>query len=218
MEFDSRAEASISEPGMLGAGSNSTAGASGASSRGSDATVYLIHLKSFAGMGTAAIECVSGCSCSKRTLDGTWDTPASLQQMRKFAVRGAAPSLLGPTRSTACAHMPARQEESSCTSAVGTWCAWAGSSLHDLTPHACPQLLAEAAATTNCIRAPALQVSQHPRCRVRVTVRSRPGAVPQQGHKVALLGLLVSHFPLRMSMSQQGSVELMSQRTAGSTA
>lgn len=31
---------------------------------------------------------------------------------------------------------------------------------------------------------PPLQVTQHAQCRVRVTVRKEPGAVPQQGHKV----------------------------------
>ncbi|KAL4423775.1 hypothetical protein ABPG75_001076 [Micractinium tetrahymenae] len=150
VEFDSRADASREGPGNSSAsssigGSSSSTGKGGGSS-GGDATVYLIHLKSFEGMGTAAIECVAGCSCSRRTLDGTWDTPASLQQMRKFTV------------------------------------------------------------------------SQHPRCRVRISVRSVPGEVPQKGHKVALFGLLVSHYPLKMSMSQQGSVELMAQRTAGSAA
>lgn len=33
-----------------------------------------------------------------------------------------------------------------------------------------------------------LQVSQHPRCRVRLRIMGRPGAVPQEGHKVRQLG------------------------------
>ncbi|KAL4429381.1 hypothetical protein ABPG77_005155 [Micractinium sp. CCAP 211/92] len=42
------------------------------------------------------------------------------------------------------------------------------------------------------------QVSQHARCRVRVTVRKEPGAVPQEGHKVTLTAIMVSHFPIRL--------------------
>lgn len=42
------------------------------------------------------------------------------------------------------------------------------------------------------------QVSQHQRCRVRVTVRKQPGAVPQEGHKVTLTAIMVSHFPIRL--------------------
>lgn len=43
-----------------------------------------------------------------------------------------------------------------------------------------------------------LQVSQAVRCRIRVTVSPDPGGVPQAGHKVALLGLMVSHFPINI--------------------
>lgn len=72
LEFDSRAA------------SGARSGDGGRSSSG--ATAYLVHLKSFEGMGTAAIECASGCTCSRRILDGTWANPASLQQIRKFTV------------------------------------------------------------------------------------------------------------------------------------
>lgn len=50
---------------------------------------------------------------------------------------------------------------------------------------------------------PAPQVSQHARCRIRVQVSSRPGEAPQEGHKVSLMGLLVSHFPLRRTTSME---------------
>lgn len=113
MEFDSRAEASSRAANRTGAGSNST-NCSGGSGRGGVASVYLIHLKSFAGMGTAAVECVSGCSCTRRTLDGTWDTPASLQQMRKFTVRGLRPAppaqMLARTRKQVLLHAAREQE------------------------------------------------------------------------------------------------------------
>ena len=48
------------------------------------------------------------------------------------------------------------------------------------------------------VATPSLQVSQHERCRVRVTVTKQPGSVPQEGHKVALLGLIVSFFPVNI--------------------
>lgn len=50
---------------------------------------------------------------------------------------------------------------------------------------------------------PAPQVSQHARCRIRVQVSSSPGEAPQEGHKVSLMGLLVSHFPLRRTTSME---------------
>ncbi|KAI7841869.1 hypothetical protein COHA_004398 [Chlorella ohadii] len=42
------------------------------------------------------------------------------------------------------------------------------------------------------------KVSQHADCRVRVRVMSQAGSVPQEGHKVSLMGLMVSHIPIRM--------------------
>lgn len=48
------------------------------------------------------------------------------------------------------------------------------------------------------------QVTQHERCRVRVTVRQEAGASPQAGHKVALMGLIVSHFPVRLTPKEEG--------------
>lgn len=34
---------------------------------------------------------------------------------------------------------------------------------------------------------------------MRVTVLAQPGAVPQQGHKVQLLAVMVSHFSVRLT-------------------
>lgn len=53
---------------------------------GGEASIYLTHLKSYEGMGTASVECVSGCKCGKTLLDGTWETQSSLMQNLIFKV------------------------------------------------------------------------------------------------------------------------------------
>ena len=50
------------------------------------ASVYLSHLKSYEGMGTAQVACVSGCQCKKTVLDGTWEQQATLMQIHRFPV------------------------------------------------------------------------------------------------------------------------------------
>lgn len=40
---------------------------------------------------------------------------------------------------------------------------------------------------------PRPQASQHERCRFRVTVSNATGAVPQEGHKVMLVAVMVIH-------------------------
>lgn len=52
------------------------------------------------------------------------------------------------------------------------------------------------------------QVSQHERCRVRVTVASKPGRVAQKGHKVTMMAIMVSHFPIRLSRYQDQTEQL----------
>ena len=52
-----------------------------------------------------------------------------------------------------------------------------------------------------------MQVSQHERCRVRITVSEEAGAVPQQGHKVSLSGLLVTHFPVRLQSKRMAAAD-----------
>ena len=52
-----------------------------------------------------------------------------------------------------------------------------------------------------------MQVSQHGRCRVRITVQEEAGEVPQQGHKVSLSGLLVTHFPVRLQSKRMAAAE-----------
>ena len=56
--------------------------------RDAKAIVYIMHLKSYEGMGAADVTCVSGCTCGPFKLDGTWTTPASLQRMLKMQVGG----------------------------------------------------------------------------------------------------------------------------------
>lgn len=46
----------------------------------------LSHLASYQGMGTAAVECVSGCRCKRNVLDGTWERDASLFTIMRFHV------------------------------------------------------------------------------------------------------------------------------------
>ncbi|KAL4421416.1 hypothetical protein ABPG75_010707 [Micractinium tetrahymenae] len=94
---------------------------------GPPAEVSLSFLRSYEGMGTADVACVSGCSCKAVTLDGTWEKRVSLQSILQF---------------------------------------W---------------------------------VTRHPRCRVRVTISDRPGAVPQDGHKVSLTAVMVSHWAIRLN-------------------
>jgi len=46
----------------------------------------LSHLASYQGMGTALVECVSGCKCERNILDGTWGREASLFTVMRFHV------------------------------------------------------------------------------------------------------------------------------------
>ncbi|KAL4422911.1 hypothetical protein ABPG75_009108 [Micractinium tetrahymenae] len=98
-------------------------GAANCTLAAAQAAVLLGHLRSYAGMGTAAIQCRSGCSCRPSTLDGTSASRASVFKIHSF------------------------------------------------------------------------KVTQHRRCRFRVTVSKEPGATPQQGHKVMLAAIMVAHTP-----------------------
>lgn len=51
--------------------------------------VSLSYLKSYRGMGTADVACVSGCTCEPQLLDATWETEVSLQQILQFWVSQA---------------------------------------------------------------------------------------------------------------------------------
>lgn len=56
---------------------------------GADTVVWLAYLRSYQGMGTALISCVSGCTCEPAVLDGTWQRRASLFWMTRFPVSGS---------------------------------------------------------------------------------------------------------------------------------
>ncbi|KAL4421052.1 hypothetical protein ABPG77_007527 [Micractinium sp. CCAP 211/92] len=114
-------------------------------SHGNWASVYLSHLKSYEGMGTARVACVSGCHCQKTILDGTWEQQATLMQIHGF------------------------------------------------------------------------KVTQHAQCRVRVTVSKKPGTVPQEGHKVTLMAIMVSHYPLRMDTFDRTAEEVAASVTGPTT-
>ena len=47
---------------------------------------------------------------------------------------------------------------------------------------------------------------------MRVTVLDKPGEVPQEGHKVSLSALMVSHFPVRLTVYEK-QVEVLHQAT-----
>ncbi|EFN58310.1 hypothetical protein CHLNCDRAFT_142315 [Chlorella variabilis] len=107
---------------------------------GGDTVVWLAHLRSYRGMGTALIECVSGCTCAPAKLDGTWQRRASLFWMTRFIV------------------------------------------------------------------------TQHRRCRVRVTVLDEAGEFPQEGHKVTLVAVMVAHLDLAQSGTLANVQELQNMR------
>ncbi|PSC71318.1 hypothetical protein C2E20_5316 [Micractinium conductrix] len=54
------------------------------------------------------------------------------------------------------------------------------------------------------------QVTQHKKCRVRITVRPEPGEVPQKGHKVTLTAIMVSHFPIRLKTYEDQAEQVAS--------
>ncbi|PSC68705.1 hypothetical protein C2E20_7769 [Micractinium conductrix] len=92
-------------------------------------TVSLVYLRSYQHMGTARIECVSGCRCSPVELDSTWTRTAKLMER--------------------------------------------------LT----------------------MQVTQHRHCRLRVTLLDEPGVAPSDGHKVKLMAIMVTSFPIRLGLA-----------------
>jgi hypothetical protein len=59
-----------------------------AGTRARRTSLVLSHLKSYTGMGTAAVECVSGCSCERSTLDGTTPSHVSIFKTHSFKVGG----------------------------------------------------------------------------------------------------------------------------------
>ncbi|KAL4419481.1 hypothetical protein ABPG77_008283 [Micractinium sp. CCAP 211/92] len=126
------------EPGSwaeLEVDSRPGSGAIGANA--SNAVVWLSYLRSYEGMGTANVTCVSGCACNSTLLDGTWERRASLFTITRF------------------------------------------------------------------------EVSHHEECRFRVTVLEEPGTVPQKGHKVVLVAVMVTHIPFDLKGLSGGSIGMV---------
>jgi hypothetical protein len=46
-------------------------------------------------------------------------------------------------------------------------------------------------------------VSQHERCVIRVTIVDEPGETKSDGHKVQLMAVMVTQFPIRLSVYAQ---------------
>mgnify|MGYP001810049956 CR=1 FL=1 len=178
--------------------------------------VSLSYLKSYKGMGTAELACVSGCTCEPQALDGTWETELSLQQILQFWVRVKGWSNVGGQMVRGCTCVGAQ----ACSQVLGVTgsgqrvccsrlCRGLGGALGRVGREGAGALRAggqprcegtpssvqsHKPGTPRCLRLPPAQVSRHRRCRVRITVSERPGAVAQRGHKVQLLGIMVSHF------------------------
>lgn len=55
--------------------------------RGGGTRVLLSHLRSYSGMGTALVECLSGCQCEPNVLDGTTASRVSVFKVHSFKVR-----------------------------------------------------------------------------------------------------------------------------------
>lgn len=67
--------------------SANTSGSGGGGFCPSRTEVHLSHLRSYSGMGTADIECLSGCACEPSVLDGTTASRVSVFKVHAFRVR-----------------------------------------------------------------------------------------------------------------------------------
>ena len=196
---------------------------------GNWASVYLSYLKSYEGMGTAQVVCVSGCECDKTVLDGTWEQQATLMQIHQFKVGPRRPALAAAGG----AYAAGRQRPSlrrwwsrgcntaAALAALPAGCAGNCRLRQPIAPRnqrwvEVPRLLVArrgarvgwrrtaAASSTGLTLAASSsarlgpQVTQHESCRIKVKVLKAPGAVKQAGHKVTLMAIMVSHYPLRL--------------------
>ena len=115
----------------------------------------------YEGFGTARVKCVAGCRCHTTILDGTWAQQATLMQTHTFWCAGWGrwlAALVGALGTAAGGGGPVPP-----LALTLRWCPSTGASV------------------------PWCRVTQAAECRVRVTVRRRPGAVPQRGQKVKLM-------------------------------
>lgn len=127
------------------------------------------------GMGRASVECISGCACEPSVLDGWWERHASLQVMHTIRV-------------SAGGHRGVGGDVQLC--AVG----WNRTTAGTQPRHSAPRFVAarklpaharSRLAPANLCNQP--QVSEHPECRIKLTVLNEStGKGKAAGHKVRL--------------------------------
>ena len=143
-------------------------------------------------MGLARITCASGCSCQPSLVDGLWRQRTSLMQMHSLTASWGAVGWLvvwwvggGGGGTGAAADCP---------------CPLAACLPDFCTGDACPSIF------------PAhLQVSQHPACRLRVTIVPRPGQRAgdgEAGGKFQLAAVMVAHTPVVLSSYERQAADL----------
>ena len=134
-----------------------------------------LALCSYQCMGTALIECKSGCTCEPTKLDGTWNRRASLFWSTRVFV--------------SCTLCHAVQHGSCCQSAVACLAQCnvrlLGCCRDRSSAGLCAACLACTADPLKPVSNAPLQVSRHPQCLIRVTVLPDAGEFPQEGHKVS---------------------------------
>lgn len=172
------AEAVETQGGRSAQGGRGDGGGGGGSGGRGSGVVYLVRLRSYEGMGTARVECVSGCSCDPSTVVNSWAVATSVFEAFSFQVGAVLAFLdlnaqiLGASKTHACG----------CASVAmlsGTAAALTLACTCYLDP----------------IRTPSgnLQATQHQRCRVRVTIVNTDGVAADQLQKVVLVAALVAH-------------------------
>ena len=169
---------------------------------------------SYENMGLARVECVEGCACPPAALDTLWRIKASIFYAFAHKVgrggsegeaeggRGVGVVVVPVEPACACSQPSGRQQTQS---------VWYGE--HALLtrppspprfqratsgdmeghPSALPCVSSSSALRRTmmpllAVPLPRPQVTQHPRCRLRVTIEDEPGRAQQQAHKVSLTG------------------------------
>ncbi|KAI3430747.1 hypothetical protein D9Q98_009159 [Chlorella vulgaris] len=78
------AEAVETQGGRSAQGGRGDGGGGGGSGGRGSGVVYLVRLRSYEGMGTARVECVSGCSCDPSTVVNSWAVATSVFEAFSF--------------------------------------------------------------------------------------------------------------------------------------
>ena len=125
-----------------------------------NATVLLGYMKSYASMGTAKVTCVAGCVCEPNTFSGKWDLRVTLRSFHRFEVRAATGRVHARHRAAG------PGGESTRLRARPTFSS----------NHPCPLT-------------PRPQATQHPACRVRVTILPE---TETDGHKITITSITIT--------------------------